>query len=191
MTALYVVRHGETAWNREGRVQGHSDVPLNELGREQARELRSRLVEVRFHAAYASDLARARETAELIVGGAPPVVSLLELRERDCGRWEGQLFAAIAERDPAGWQAWLNPDPLIAPHGGENETQLYRRVAAALEGIVSRHPNDTVLVVSHGGAIRAALSNWLALESRLGPITNCAAFVVEVVGSEKRLIGKV
>jgi probable phosphoglycerate mutase len=191
MTVLYVVRHGETTWNREGRVQGHTDVPLNEAGRQQARDLGERLTGVRFHAAYASDLARARETAEIIVGDAFPVVSLLELRERDCGRWEGQLFAEIAERDPTGWQAWLNPDPLVAPHGGENETQLNTRIGGALQRIVDRHPDHTVLVVSHGGAIRVALNAWLNLPARLGPITNCAAFVVEVVGSEKRLIGKV
>jgi len=191
MTVLYIVRHGETTWNRDGRVQGHTDVPLSEVGRQQARDLGERLAQISFHAAYSSDLSRALQTAELIVGATGPrVVEWPDLRERHCGRWEGQFFAEIAERDPAGWQAWIERSPNEAPHGGENQLQLEARVHKALERIVENHPDHTVLVVSHGAAIRALLDRWLQGNTGREPVTNCAAFVVESAGSERRLIGR-
>src|SRR5262245_65615545 len=101
MTELLLTRHGETDWNREHRVQGHTDVPLNENGREQARALAERLVDVPLAAIYASDLARARETAEIVARRLGLGVVLDPgLREKNFGSWEGLTDVEIAERFP-------------------------------------------------------------------------------------------
>jgi broad specificity phosphatase PhoE len=148
MTTILMARHGETDWNAERRVQGHTDRPLNDAGIAQARELADELSGERLDAVYASDLARALDTARAV---AEPrglaVVPLLELRERNFGTWEGLLDEEILERFP---EAHTGP-------WGDDETpeQLDERVIAALHRIAESHPNGQVLVVSHGGPLRA------------------------------------
>jgi len=152
MTTLLLVRHGETDWNRLGRWQGHSDTPLNARGREQARELAPQLDGV--DVVYSSDLARARETAEILAEELGADVRLdARLRERGFGAWEG-LTAAEIEQDFAEahgrWQA--------GEGAGADDAEAFdafgRRVEACLEEIVRRHPDETVLLIAHGGSIR-------------------------------------
>ncbi len=163
MTTILLTRHGETDWNAEGRVQGHTDRPLNETGTEQALALASELSGEHLDAVYASDLARALETARAV---AEPrglsVVALPELRERNFGTWEGLLDHEILERFP---QAHTGP-------WGDDETpeQLAERVIAALHRIAEDHPDGQVLVVSHGGPLRAALHRCGVSPER---IANC------------------
>jgi broad specificity phosphatase PhoE len=179
-TTIFLVRHGETDWNRERRVQGHSDVPLNDVGRVQAQALAKQLDGERFDAVYASDLARARETAEIAAAATGLAVrELVDLREKHFGSWEGLTDDAIRTRFPAaGTGAWGD---------GETTDEMSARVVAALRGIAAEHPGGNILVTTHGGPIRAALR--ASGTEPTGPIENCHVMRIEVAldGNLRRL----
>ena len=180
MTELLIVRHGETDWNAELRFQGHADPPLNETGRAQARALAEQLADLRPEAIYASDLARARETAEIVGGRLElPVTALRELREIDVGDWQGLTHEEIDERFPEAHAAWLRGE--AGWSRGETYDELAARVLPALERIARAHPQGRVVVVGHGGTIRtvrAHLSGVSVAEHRrkLPGIANCEVF---------------
>lgn len=153
MLELWLVRHGETAWNREGRVQGSSDPPLSEAGREQARRLGRRLVGTHFDAAYSSDLRRAQETAALALPGAATMCDA-RLRELGFGAWEGRLWRDLAEQDAAALSAWLEDPYTNAPGGGEDYRTLVQRVQAWRAQLP---PEGRVVAFSHGGPILSLL----------------------------------
>lgn len=158
MTTLLLVRHGETDWNAERRWQGHADVPLNERGREQARALAEEIASNgRVDAIYASDLSRARDTAEIVGGriGVPVVVDR-NLREIDVGSREG-----------------LTGD-LDGPWDGEPQEAHAERILRAVRGIAARHPGERVLVVTHGGSLRR-IREHLGIDG--APFENCATWV--------------
>jgi broad specificity phosphatase PhoE len=140
VTTLLLVRHGETDWNAEGRLQGQTDRPLSDYGRRQAQQLAEELQGEELEAIYSSDLARARETAE-IVGrrlGLPTVLDP-DLREKDWGTWEG---LTAVERDRVEFV-------------GESTEAHRDRILESLRRISERHPGDgRVLVVTHGGSMR-------------------------------------
>ena len=189
MTTLYLVRHGETDWNREGRVQGHADTPLNATGRAQAKAFASRIVDVALEVAFSSDSRRAYETARIILADRRlPIATMQDLRERFLGRWEGRLVTDLPASEPEAWRAWLERPREWAPHGGETEMELERRVAGALENIVETCKGQRVLVVSHGGAIRTALRHLVRHE--VHDVANCFAHIVEVDGERRTLIGE-
>ncbi len=160
MTTLILVRHGETEWNRSGRWQGQADAPLNERGREQARALADELAGEQVAAVYASDLSRAQETAELIAArlGRPVEVDP-RLREVHVGGWSGLTTAEIEARFPDDVVRWYEGDPSHNFDGGETYAAMGKRVVAALEEIAARHPGEQILVVLHGGPIRALLAH--------------------------------
>ena len=164
-TAILLVRHGETDWNRDRRVQGHTDVPLNDEGRRQARALAEELGEGAFDAVYASDLARARETAEILAAPCGLDVTQLEaLREKNFGTWEGLTDTDVLDRFPdARPRAWGD---------AESTEDMSERVLAAVRSIADAHPDRRVLVVTHGGPMRAVLRY---LDAEDGRIANCAA----------------
>ena len=152
-TRLVLARHGETDWNRVGRWQGHADPPLNETGRRQAAGLADRLAGNGIVAVYSSDLARARETARAVAHRLGlGVVEDPALREIDVGSWSGLTRAHVAERFPEGYARWLEGE---IGHDGETREQLAERVVGAATTIGGRHAGETVLVVTHGGVIRA------------------------------------
>jgi broad specificity phosphatase PhoE len=164
VTTILVARHGETEWNREGRWQGWADPPLNELGRAQARELAGRLRATPFDAVYASDLRRAHETAVILAASHDlPVGIDADLREIDVGAWSGLTRPEIAERFPDG----KRPD-------GETRDQHGVRVLAAVERIARAHPGERVLVVAHGGCVRALQRHLDDDVTR--PIANCSVY---------------
>lgn len=152
MTTLLLVRHGETDWNRDGRWQGQSDTKLNAVGRAQARELAGELDGV--DVVYASDLARARETAELIADEQGLQVSVDQrLNERGFGAWEGLTTAEIEVAFRDAHERWLaGNDP--GADDAEPFDAFAERVASFLDEVLARHPDETVLVVAHGGSIR-------------------------------------
>jgi len=158
MTQLYLVRHGQTDWNLEGRYQGQTDLPLNAAGRAQAASLSQELAGIPFTAVYSSDLRRARETAEILAAARGLAVQLdPRLREIGLGVWEGQLFTEIATRYPVEWAERLR-DPLNArPAGGECVAEVARRAAEAASDIARAHPAGPVLIVSHGVALATLL----------------------------------
>jgi broad specificity phosphatase PhoE len=182
VTELLLVRHGETDWNRERRFQGHADPPLNEEGREQARELARRLAGEDIAAVYTSDLLRARETAEILATALDAeVVALRELREIDVGNWQGLTWPEIEERHPDGAARWHRDG-----HGwdsGETYEQLGDRIVAALREVASNHPAQRIVVVGHGGTVRATrafVEGVSVTESRQrsAAIGNCEVFRV-------------
>ena len=173
MTTVYLARHGESDWNVERRWQGHADRPLTERGREQAARLAERLADVELDAIYASDLRRAWETAEAVARSRGiEVVRLPELREVDVGSWCGFTRDECADLYPdafARWQAggsgWDN---------GESYEDMGERIVAEIRRLAAEHAGGAILVVSHGGPIRAVHAHALGVDitthRRTGPV---------------------
>ncbi|HEY7462795.1 MAG TPA: histidine phosphatase family protein [Gemmatimonadota bacterium] len=162
---LLLLRHPETDWNREGRWQGHSDPPVNARGRAQMAEALASLPPERWAAIYTSDLLRARETADWLGARLDlrPRVSPT-LRERRMGDWEGLTPEEARAASPDAYprveaDPWREPPP-----GGESFAELLARVAPELERIASRHAGEAVLVVTHGGILKAVLCVLLDLD---------------------------
>ena len=170
-TTLYIVRHGETDWNREGRIQGHTDIPLNAEGRRQAEGLAFELATSELHAVYASDLARASQTATTVAGPRGlDVRRIAALREKHFGTWEGMTDDEVRARFPHAVNgAWGD---------GETSAELEARVVNAVHEIARAHPGESVLIVSHGGAIRALHRVAGVDRPRIGNCT-VATFVAE------------
>jgi broad specificity phosphatase PhoE len=165
VTTLLLVRHGETDWNAAGRLQGHTDRPLNDHGRLQAEELAERLAGEGADAIYASDLSRAKQTAEIV--GARlglPVVIDADLREKNWGNWEG-----------------LTGDERVqVEFEGESTKDHRERVLRAVRRIAERHPGQRVVVVTHGGSLRRIQA---AVNGVADPvIDNCAVWSCEFDG---------
>ena len=159
-TVLFIVRHGETDWNHNQRYQGHTEVPLNDKGRRQAQATAERLAKVVLHAAYASDLSRAAETAEIIaVPHGLKVTTTPELRERNFGALEG-LNRAEAMAQPW-WAAMEQSDGFGAPPGGETRLQMRQRVVSCVDQIIATHQGKNILLVSHGGPIAQFMCDML------------------------------
>ncbi len=158
MTQLCLVRHGQTNWNLEGRYQGQSDTPLNDHGRAQAKALAEQLKRFAFAAIYSSDLARARQTAEIIAGEISlPVKIEPRLREINQGKWEGMLVEDIKARYASLWSQRTVDPASVRPPGGETVAEVAARVYAALDDIARLFPTERVLVVSHGLSIATAI----------------------------------
>lgn len=181
---LCIIRHGETAWNAEGRVQGQTDVPLSAAGEAQARAVRAALEGMRFAALYASDLARVRQTA------APAAAALgleirLEprLRERHYGKFETLTYAEARERLPADFARFKTKDPDYDFGSGESLRAFHERAIGCVAAIAARHAGEAVLVFTHGGVLemvrRHALASGLS-SPRDFDIPNAALNWVEV-----------
>ena len=183
MTTILLARHGETEWNRLGRWQGHADPPLNEQGRRQAAELAERLAGDGIAAIYSSDLARASQTARVVADRLGlDVAEDAGLREIDVGSWSGLTRAEVEQRFPEGYARWLGGE---IGHDGETREQLTRRVVGTVERIAAAHPEGTVLVVTHGGAIRALRRH--AADDPGDPIENCGTSALELVDGVLRV----
>jgi probable phosphoglycerate mutase len=158
MTEIWLVRHGQTDWNQEGRLQGQLDVPLNETGLEQARQLAATLQGKRFGALYSSDLLRARQTAEIVAGVVNLPINLDQrLREISQGQFEGMLFSEVVVKfEDALADRSRNPVHSRLP-GGESVAELAARVKECLDEIACQKIKEPVLVVAHGLAIATIL----------------------------------
>jgi broad specificity phosphatase PhoE len=176
-TRILLARHGETDWNHIGRWQGHADPPLNELGRRQAAGLAERLSHEGISAIYTSDLQRASETARVVAERLDvPVVEDAALREIDVGSWSGLTRDEVAERFPDGFARWRAGE---IGHDGETRDELTERVVGAVERIAGMHSGETILVVTHGGAIRALRRH--AAGDPGDAIENCGTVALERV----------
>ncbi|MBD0323271.1 MAG: histidine phosphatase family protein [Aldersonia sp.] len=170
MTYFALVRHGETDWNRHGRLQGSSDIPLNDTGRAQAREAAHRLASGSWDVLVSSPLSRAAETADLIGAelGLDRSASYPGLRERHYGAAEGMTDYEAYYEWPHGWYPGLEPRTEVAERGLRTLAQLHLD-----------HPDESVIVVSHGGVIRAILD--VVLQFRRSPrILNAAVSTLSV-----------
>lgn len=155
---LWLVRHGETEWNAEGRYQGQTDVPLSAVGLRQAEAAAARLAATPLDVVYASDLGRAAETARAIAGHHGLEVRLdPRWREMHFGEWHGLTYRQMEAQSPEGVAHWNADRVHHAPPGGETLAQVAARVQAALEDIRRDHPEQTALITSHGGPIRVLL----------------------------------
>jgi broad specificity phosphatase PhoE len=163
VTTILLARHGESDWNRAKRWQGHADRPLTERGREQAHALADRLAATELDAVYSSDLERARETAEIVARSQGLDVHVLpELREVDVGSWSGLTRAEAERRFPDAFRRWAAGGE--GWDDGETYEQLSERVLRAIRTIAADHPGERVLVVAHGGTIRAVHAAALGVD---------------------------
>jgi len=169
------VRHGRTAWNGLRRFQGHSDIPLDAEGRAQASALAAHLRAERFDLAVASDLSRARETAQAILGERGPVLETdPDFREMRFGTWEGLTWEQIVAAHPELARDGEMRPKFYTPDGGESFDELVDRVRRAFERVIARlHDGEHALVVAHAGVLHAAMRVFLpdgaALEGRFVP----------------------
>lgn len=171
MTTILLIRHGETAWNAERRLQGHLDIALNAEGMRQAALLGAALAGEHIDLMVSSDLARARQTADAIAlarGGAVDAIERdPQLRERCYGGFEGLLYSEIAARYPLAFAAWQARDVNAALPPGANQGETFRtffeRATAAILGHAARHPGQTLALVAHGGVLECAYRTALNL----------------------------
>lgn len=188
-----LVRHGESTWNQERRLQGQQNPPLSTQGRAQAQALRRRLERFPFAHAYASDLERAAETARILLQGRPVPITLTPvLREFRFGPWEGKPYDTLAQEDPVRFQQFMAGDPTFAPPpGGETRHQVLQRVKSFIAHVQENHPGQDILIVSHGGCLRALAVALLGLpiealwRFRLAP---ASLSILEVHGQSALLV---
>ncbi len=175
-TMFYFVRHGQTDWNVEKRVQGHSDIPLNAVGRAQASQLQEKLQTIAFDHCYSSDLQRASETARILLGSHfLPIHVDPRLRERNFGIWEGKLSAEI--------------DPFLEQKLQTIETDeaIIKRVSAFLQDAEKNHPGSSVLLVTHGGLMRTILAKQLGISSNDIHVENMAVLQLKICNGAIRI----
>lgn len=154
MTELVLIRHGETEMNRELRFQGHVNVGLNAIGLEQARRLAARMAGEQADAMYASDLLRAQQTAQPIAAtlSLQPLAEC-GLREQSFGRVDGMRVDDIKQNHPEAWEAWLRFEQDYAMPEGESTRQFHGRVMEAVQRLVAAHPQQKLVLVTHGGVL--------------------------------------
>lgn len=164
MTQIVLVRHGETLWNSEGRIQGHLDSPLTETGLRQAKALAERFKSERFVAVYSSDLSRAYQTAQCISekNGLPILVETC-LRERNFGIFQGFVKKELCMTFPSEFPHYHTHEPDYVIPEGESPRQFLERCVRCLEGIAHKHPGKRVLVVTHGGVLNHLLIYTLGI----------------------------
>jgi phosphoserine phosphatase len=173
VTTILIARHGQSDWNQEKRWQGHADRPLTERGREQAQALADRVAHIELDAVYSSDLQRARDTAAVVAESQGlELRQLPELREVDVGSWSGLTRAEAEDRFPEGFTRWRDGYP--GWKDGETYEAMTDRALRAVDEIAAEHEGGRVLVVSHGGPIRAIHAAALGLDvhayRRLRPV---------------------
>ena len=155
---IHLARHGQTAYNLEGRFQGHLPVPLDDTGRAQARDLAEAVAAIEVRTLVCSPLARARETADIVAAriGLEPVEDA-RFVETDTGDWTGRSYAEIKAEDPDGFARFQRSDPSFRYPGGESFAEQSDRVQAGLRDLRARTEDLPALVVCHRGTIRVAL----------------------------------
>jgi len=162
-TRIFLVRHGETAWNLEGRMQGHLDVPLTEIGIQQAKLAAKELMGISFGGFYCSDLQRAFQTAEEIAQQInQPPQALFELRERNLGVLQGFTRHEATEKYPNVIDAYLNDPDFVIPNG-ESSRAFMQRCMDTINKLAKHHLNQNILIVTHGGFVGNVLKYVLEI----------------------------
>lgn len=184
-TEFVLVRHGETAWNSEGRMQGHLDVPLNESGLQQAKALGRRLGAEHFDAVYSSDLTRALQTVATLEQGGRPIRREPRLRERHYGVLQGLTGKEAAARHGDLWDRYRARHPDVLPEGGETLRQFFTRVVTFIEELCATHRGERVLLATHGGVLDAVYRHATGMPlhaPRTFPIQNASINVLRHEG---------
>ena len=191
-TTLILIRHGETSCNRDRRYQGHRDIPLTEKGKEQSRRVALGLKDESLDAIYSSDLERVRYMAEAINGYHSLKINILpQLREIDFGDWEGKTYDEIRREWDSLPDEWKKEPPKIKIPRGESINELAKRVRAVVERIINNHPDQKVVITTHGGPIRIILMD--ALDLRLDDwwkmiTSNGAISIVEYQSNKAKVL---
>jgi probable phosphoglycerate mutase len=168
---LYCIRHGESAYNAEGRIQGQEDPPLSDLGRRQGERLAAAFAGQKIDAVYSSPLARALDTARPVAAALGLEVRVLDdLKELHAGIFQGRSWAELCDFCPGECERWSSQDPDFQIPGGESRRDLMRRGRAALEAIRGGG-GERVIVVAHGGLLNAALKSILDIPAERNPFT--------------------
>ena len=163
---IWLVRHGQTAWNEQRRFCGHTDIPLSASGHEQAQKIAAQLQYIPIDAIYSSDLSRARETAGVIARNrATNIILSPAWREINFGKWEGLTYDEIATSFPGQLGFFTEPEH-FAPPQGESLPEALQRITPALHEIVPKRHEDAVVVVSHGGVLRGLVCSLLGMPLR-------------------------
>ncbi|RLA46664.1 MAG: hypothetical protein DRR06_04555 [Gammaproteobacteria bacterium] len=161
MTTLHLIRHGETDWNAEGRIQGQMESVLSELGKQQAQELQVKLQSLDFDQVFCSSSTRARQTAELALSHIDqPFTYLDSLKEIYLARWEGQLYKDIEVSDPQASHAFRQEPHTFDVSGAETFANLQRRALDAIVQIIDQCRGKEVVIVSHGAWIKSVLCHY-------------------------------
>ena len=183
---LWLIRHGETSWNAEGRVQGQTDVPLSEVGHAQARAVAILLAGRNFGALYSSDLQRVTQTAQPVAAALGVAIRIEPmLRERHYGMFETMTYAEVKVRYPQEYARFRAHDPEFDFRGGEGLRAFFERAVACLSGIAARHAGQDVLIFTHGGVLDMAYrhAKRLGLASKRDfEIPNAALNRIEISG---------
>ena len=182
VTRILAIRHGETAWNVDGRIQGHLDIALNDAGREQARRLALALAQgtETIDRIYSSDLARALQTAQAVADATgAPLTANTALRERCFGALQGRSFAEVAAADPELGERWRRRQPDWVPPGpgGESLLLFQERIALAVRGLAAESIGKTIAIVTHGGVLDVLYRQAARLglqDARTWQLTNTA-----------------
>jgi len=183
ITRLIFVRHGETTWNAEDRMQGQQDSPLSPLGWKQARLAARKAAQLKPDLIYTSDLSRARAVAELAAKKMGiPFITAPELRERNFGEWEGLTNDEVRQRYPIGAKSHKEDPANFRPPGGESRADVCQRIAAFVDLLLQKHPGKKVLICTHGGPIKAAVCHALRCEPEAWlrfDISNASITIIE------------
>ncbi len=168
MTNLYIVRHGQTEWNIQGKIQGHKNANLTEDGLKQGDKVAERMASEKIDIIYSSDLDRARITAEKIskTTGAKLIVTE-ELREMNFGVWEGEFFKDVKVSDPDGYMKWMKEPENLNIAEGETLEILEKRMEKVINKIVAENEGKNIVIVSHGTALKTLILHLLKM-----PLTN-------------------
>lgn len=165
MTTLLLIRHGETEWNRSGRWQGQADIPLSAEGRAQAQRLGQRLhaEQAAVDHLYSSDLGRAFETAAIVAQALEiPIHPLIELREIHIGGWSGLTTTEVRTQFPQDWEQYEAGNDFRRGEDGETMAEFHVRAGRVIDELIAQHPAERLMIVTHGGTIRAILHHFEA-----------------------------
>lgn len=163
-TRLIIIRHGETEWNLEGRIQGHLDSPLTETGRAQAGAIAGRLCEFDVNALYSSDLGRAYSTAQIVSDTTGlGTITDKRLRELNLGKFEGLTEEEVGKRFPEEYRYLKDADPDYIYPEGESKRQFSLRVISCLEELMGKHLGEQIVVITHGGALSRLIRYTLGM----------------------------
>ncbi|MGE5559132.1 MAG: histidine phosphatase family protein [Bacillota bacterium] len=190
-TFITVIRHGETAWNKEAKCQGHLDSPLTRLGVIQAKAVAKQLSGAHFDALYSSDLGRAMQTAEIIAHKLNlQIIADARLRERNLGIIQGLSWDEFREKFPEEAAAYRSGGPDYVIPGGESIRQRYERAVEFFENVAARHPGGKIIVVTHGGIVESIFRRVLNIPldmKRNFSLFNAGLNIFSVAGGVWRL----
>lgn len=194
---LHIVRHGQTDWNAQRRIQGQLDSQLDEVGQQQAIERGHDFVDMDLTAVYSSSSLRTRQTTELILGDRHDMVTFRDdLREVRLGVWQGLYWADVEKEHPEMVKAHDNASQDFNVEGAERSAEVQERGITAIESIIEAHkhsePSDNILIVSHGAIMRTILAYYLAIPLseliNLPPLPNCAHCIIDVNADKRQVL---